>query len=422
MAVDVILGLQWGDEGKGKIVDVLSPKYDIVARFQGGPNAGHTLEFGDTKFVLHQVPSGIFQPNTMNVIGNGVVLDPLVFKKEIVDLSSLGVEASNRIIISDKASLILPTHKLIDQAQEKKKGDNKIGSTLRGIGPAYQDKYGRNSIRAGNILEPDFRNKLNELVKLHLKIIESLDGDITVVPAMVEEFFEACEFLKKFRIQATEIYLNNALDEGKAVLAEGAQGSLLDVDFGSYPFVTSSNTLSSGACSGLGVSPRRISKIIGIFKAYCTRVGSGPFPSELFDDMGKELAEKGNEFGATTGRPRRVGWLDLQALKYSCMLNGVTDLFMMKADVLDGIENIEVLEKYPLAPGGSARKGEDGLGFEYVGFKGWPSTLNEDRENGISVELEGYKNYIEENLGIPIKLISYGPKREESLWMEGAVL
>ncbi len=418
MAVDIILGLQWGDEGKGKIVDVLAPKYEIIARFQGGPNAGHTLEIGETKHVLHQVPSGIFHEDKLNVIGNGVVLDPVVFKKEIDDLKALGVDAIPRIIISDRASLILPTHKLIDRAQEKRKGDKKIGSTLRGISPAYQDKYGRTSLRTGAIKSKDFKEKLNEIIEQHMGIIKNLGGDTSEVPNLVKEFEGACDFLRSFRIEATEIFLNKALDEGTSVLAEGAQGSLLDIDFGSYPFVTSSNTLSSGACSGLGISPRRIGKVIGIFKAYATRVGSGPFPSELFDETGELLAKKGHEFGATTGRPRRVGWLDLQALQYSCMLNGVTELFMMKVDVLEGFDNIRLLKSYPRSYDFETVPDPNKSGYEYVDIEGWESSLSEETESGISDGVEAYKDYIETRLGIPIKLISHGPQRSESIWLD----
>ncbi len=418
MAVDIILGLQWGDEGKGKIVDVLSPRYEIIARFQGGPNAGHTLEIGDTKHVLHQVPSGIFHEEKTNVIGNGVVLDPVVFKKEIDDLSVLGVDAVPRIIVSNKASLILPTHKLIDKAQEAKKGDKKIGSTLRGIGPAYQDKYGRASLRVGDILNSDFEEKLKAIIRHHEVVIKNLGGETGELSTLIPEFRESCDFLRRFRIEPTELFLNKALDEGRSVLAEGAQGSLLDIDFGSYPFVTSSNTLSSGACSGLGVSPRRISSVIGIFKAYATRVGAGPFPSELFDETGKRIAEKGHEFGATTGRPRRVGWLDLKALKYSCMLNGVTELFMMKVDVLEGFDSLQILKNYPDAALDSNAVAGAREGFDYVELEGWSESLNPTDPTSISGGLEAYKSYIETHVGIPIKLISYGPQRAESLWVE----
>ncbi len=418
MGVDVLLGLQWGDEGKGKVVDVLAPRYDIVARFQGGPNAGHTLEFGDTKHVLHQVPSGIFRDSIINVIGNGVVLDPVVFKKEIDDLSALGVDAKSRIKISDKATLILPSHKLLDKAQEESKGDKKIGSTLRGIGPAYQDKYGRSSLRIGTVLQDDFEQKLDQIMAKHQREISSLGGDDSKLAELKVDFLAACDFLREFEIVATEVFLNQALEQGKSILAEGAQGSLLDVNFGSYPYVTSSNTLSSGACSGLGVPPNKIRNVIGVFKAYCTRVGEGPFPSELFDEDGKRIAEMGHEFGATTGRPRRVGWLDLHALKYSCMLNGVTELYMMKADVLDGFEQIKVLEEYSSMPGGSGEVQDLNGDQRYIEVKGWEESVEAGESAGLSVGLDEYKQYIEQKIGIPIKLVSYGPKREESLWVE----
>ncbi|MDH5602924.1 MAG: adenylosuccinate synthase, partial [Cyclobacteriaceae bacterium] len=344
MKADILLGLQWGDEGKGKIVDFLSPQYQIVTRFQGGPNAGHTLEFDGYKHVLHQIPSGIFRKNIKNVIGNGVVLDPIIFRKEIAGLSKFNIDPVQNLYISNRTQLILPTHRMLDVAYESKKGNEKIGSTLKGIGPTYQDKIGRRGLRAGDILQDDFRQKYESLKNAHLEELGWIGGEKTIKEE--EDFFEAIEFLKKFKIISSEYFINNELTLGKKILAEGAQGSLLDVDFGSYPYVTSSNTTTSGACSGLGLSPKSIGEVFGIFKAYCTRVGNGPFPTELFDETGEKLRAEGFEFGATTGRPRRCGWLDLPALKYAIMLNGVTQLFMMKADVLNNFEEIKVCTGY----------------------------------------------------------------------------
>ena len=335
MNIDILLGLQWGDEGKGKIVDAISPGYDIIARFQGGPNAGHSLEFNNVKHVLHLIPSGIFHPEKLNIIGNGVVIDPAVFKKEIECLGPTVDELIKRLIISARANLILPGHRILDAAYENNKGNTKIGSTLKGIGPAYTDKVGRNGLRAGEILRSDFKELYNAHLKEHLAILKSYDFrfDIREYEA---GWFEGIELLKKFRIINTEYLINDLTSKGKKLLAEGAQGTMLDVDFGSYPFVTSSNTISAGACTGLGISPKKIGEVFGIFKAYCTRVGSGPFPTELCDETGNTLRDKGHEFGSTTGRPRRCGWLDIPALKYAIMINGVTQLFMTKSDVLSG--------------------------------------------------------------------------------------
>lgn len=341
MPVDVLLGLQWGDEGKGKIVDVLAPKYDVIARFQGGPNAGHTLEFDGIKHVLHQIPSGIFHESIINVIGNGVVLDPVIFKREVEALSKLNVDVQSRLFISKKAALILPSHSQLDAAYEASKGEKKIGSTLKGIGPTYQDKVARLGLRVGDILSPEFRKKYDSLKAGHLKILEFYNYSDDFVEKE-KAFFEAVEFLKSCRLIDSEYFLNGHLNAGKKILAEGAQGSLLDIDFGSYPFVTSSNTTAAGACTGLGIAPGNIGKVYGIFKAYCTRVGSGPFPTELFDETGEKLRAIGHEFGATTGRPRRCGWLDMPALNYAIMINKVSSLFMMKADVLTGFDPVKV--------------------------------------------------------------------------------
>src|SRR5690349_204082 len=343
--VDVLLGLQWGDEGKGKIVDVLAPKYDVVARFQGGPNAGHTLEFDGIKHVLHQIPSGIFRERTRNVIGNGVVLDPIVFRTEIEKLQKYNINTKANLFISKKATLILPTHRLLDQAYEKAKGENKIGSTLKGIGPTYQDKIGRQGLRVGDILSDKFGEKFSVLTNIHFKILK--DHDIQYNWHELEKnFMDAVNFLKGFQLIESEYFLNNELKAGSSILAEGAQGALLDIDFGSYPFVTSSNTVTAGACTGLGVAPSRIGEVYGIFKAYSTRVGSGPFPTELLDEEGERMRKEGNEFGSTTGRPRRCGWIDIPSLKYSIMINGVTQLLMMKADVLSIFPSIKVCTQY----------------------------------------------------------------------------
>ena len=352
MKVDVLLGLQWGDEGKGKIVDVLAPRYEVVARFQGGPNAGHTLEFDGIKHVLHQIPSGIFRSDIQNIIGNGVVLDPIVFKREIENLAKYNLDLVSNLFVSKKASLILPTHALLDAAYEKSKGDSKIGSTLRGIGPTYQDKTARLGLRVGDVLSPQFAQKYKKLVDSHKVILDFYAFDYaSVLPEAEEKFFGAIEFMKQFTLVDSEYVVNEALSNGKTVLAEGAQGSLLDIDFGSYPFVTSSTTMAAGACTGLGIAPSQIGEVFGIFKAYCTRVGSGPFPTELSDETGEKIRQEGREFGATTGRPRRCGWLDLPALKYAIMINGVTQLIMMKVDVLTVFNTIRVCTNYRLPDG-----------------------------------------------------------------------
>jgi adenylosuccinate synthase len=423
MKADVLLGLQWGDEGKGKIVDVISPKYDIVARFQGGPNAGHTLEFNGLKHVLHLIPSGIFHENIVNIIGNGVVIDPMVFKKEILALEKLGAKPQKNLFISKRAHLILPTHRLLDAASEASKGKEKIGSTLKGIGPAYMDKTGRNGLRVGDIFSPDFKKKYDFLVEKHKQLLALYDFTYDLQehePA----WFDGIECVKQFKCIETEKYLNDAFAEKKSVLAEGAQGSLLDIDFGSYPFVTSSSTVCAGACTGLGIPPGKIGKVIGIFKAYCTRVGSGPFPTELNDATGEALRKAGNEFGSTTGRPRRCGWLDLPALKYAVTISGVTELIMMKADVLSGLDTIKVCTHY-------IYDGEkiDFLPYDitshpltpvYKDCKGWKSDLQNLAES-IPAELEEYIRYVEKEIKVPITMISVGPDRKQIIVRSGVL-
>lgn len=421
MKMDVLLGLQWGDEGKGKIVDVLAPEYEIVARFQGGPNAGHTLEFDGIKHVLHQIPSGIFRSQILNIIGNGVVLDPVILKKEIEGLGKFSIDYMKNLVVSKKATIIVPTHKLLDAAYEKSKGDKKIGSTLKGIGPTYQDKIGRSALRIGDILSPDFNDKYQTLLEKHRTILSFYDFPLDELQELEKSFFEAIAFVKSLNLIDSEYVVNEALSGGKKILAEGAQGSLLDVDFGSYPFVTSSSTMTAGACSGLGVAPSRIGEVFGIFKAYCTRVGSGPFPTELFDDTGEAMRKEGNEFGSTTGRPRRCGWLDLPALKYSIMINGVTQLFMMKADVLNIFEEIQVCTHYQLKDGSVVDK----LTFEisdieatpiYKTLPGWNCGLDEVRSyDDFPAELKGYVSYLENELQVPIRLVSVGPDRMQTI-------
>jgi len=419
MQVDVLLGLQWGDEGKGKIVDFLAPNYNVIARFQGGPNAGHTLEFNGNKHVLHQIPSGIFRENKENIIGNGVVLDPVIFMKEVKDIhDKFGIDLKNCLIISNKAQLISPIHRLLDKLLEGSKGDKKIGSTLKGIGPTYQDKIGRHGLRVGDILSEFFINKYKDQKSIHDYFLkENYPSDFTEKENL---FFKAVDFLKEFNITDTEYVVNNHIKKNNKVLAEGAQGTLLDIDFGSYPFVTSSNTTTAGACVGLGVSPKKIGNVFGIFKAYCTRVGAGPFPTELFDQVGKNIGINGNEFGSTTGRSRRCGWLDLPALKYSVMLNGVTDLYMMKSDVLSDFKTVNICIGYKY-------KGKDIDYFPtliesedikpiYKSFNGWSSNINNCRNyNNLDQEFKDYINFIQDNLGVPIKLISLGPDREATV-------
>ncbi len=419
MKVDVLLGLQWGDEGKGKIVDVLAPKYDVVARFQGGPNAGHTLEFDGIKHVLHQIPSGIFRDKTRNIIGNGVVLDPIVFKTEIEKLSKYNLNVRANLFISKKATLIVPSHRLLDQAYEKAKGVDKIGSTLKGIGPSYQDKIGRQGLRVGDVLSDNFEAKFKKLTEIHFEILKNHAIDFNW-PELEAQFFDAITFLKEFNLIDSEYFINDELRKNSSVLAEGAQGSLLDIDFGSYPFVTSSNTVTAGACTGLGVSPSRIGEVFGIFKAYSTRVGGGPFPTELEDDQGEKMRKEGNEFGSTTGRPRRCGWLDLPSLKYSIMINGVTQLLMMKADVLSAFPVIKVCTHYKLSDGTIT----ESLPYEIVNQKiapvytelpGWNVPLSGTAEADMPGELIDYIHFLEKALDVPISLVSIGPDRRQTI-------
>ncbi len=417
MNSDILLGLQWGDEGKGKIVDAITPKYDVVARFQGGPNAGHSLEFNDKKYVLHLIPSGIFHANKLNIIGNGVVLDPAVFKREIEDLDLPIEKVIDRLVLSSRANLILPVHRILDAANEKSKGSQKIGSTLKGIGPAYTDKISRNGLRLGDIMSPDFRKKYDEHTRKHIEALGCYDFEFDL--AKYEEgWFEGVETLSRFRIVNTEYLLNNMLDQGKKILAEGAQGTMLDIDFGSYPFVTSSNTVSAGACTGLGIPPKRIGEVFGIFKAYCTRVGSGPFPTELFDSTGEELRKAGFEFGATTGRPRRCGWLDLPELKYAITINGVTQLFMTKSDVLSGFDKIKVCTSYII----DGKKSTEIPYFYddaqpvYEEIPGWNEDISGIKEfDKLPENLKSYIKFIEEFTGVPISIVSVGPDREETI-------
>ncbi len=421
MKADVILGLQWGDEGKGKIVDFLADKYDIVARFQGGPNAGHTLEFGESKFVLHQIPSGIFRSNTKNVIGNGVVLDPVVFKQEIEGIKQFDIEPFYNLYISKSAQLILPTHRLLDAAYEQSKGEEKIGSTLKGIGPTYQDKVARVGLRVGDIVSEDFARKYEKLKERHLTILDFLKFEYDLEP-MEEEFFSAVDYLKKFKLVNAVYFVNQALTAHEPVLAEGAQGSMLDIDFGSYPFVTSSNTTCAGVCTGLGIPPSKIGQVYGIFKAYCTRVGSGPFPTELHEEVGQRLRSAGHEFGATTGRPRRCGWLDLPALKYAIMINGVTQLFMMKADVLDDFDEIKVCTHYLTKRGTVVDTLPYDLGSKdfapvYKTFKGWKNDITGLKEfKALPEELLNYIDFIEEEVKVPVTIVSVGPNRSQTLF------
>ena len=419
MKVDVLLGLQWGDEGKGKIVDVVTPDYDIIARFQGGPNAGHTLIFEGQKQVLHTIPSGIFRKNTMNVIGNGVVIDPITLKKEIEDIEAKGANVTDNLVISKKAHLILPTHRILDKYSEEQKGKKKIGSTLKGIGPTYMDKTGRNGLRMGDTLHPKFKKKYNALVEKHQRIL----GDYNYKELLEEtedKWFEALDYLKKIKLIESEHYLNQAILDGKKILAEGAQGTLLDIDFGTYPYVTSSNTITAGTCTGLGVAPNKIGEVIGIFKAYCTRVGSGPFPTELDDEVGEKIREIGHEFGATTGRERRCGWIDLPALKYACMINGATKLAMMKADVLDSFDKIYVCTHYEIEGEKVDYFPYDIKDLEikpiYEEVKGWNTDLTGLRDlKDAPQEFLDYITYLESKINVPISIVSVGPDREQTI-------
>ena len=422
MGVDLLLGLQWGDEGKGKIVDVLTSNYDIIARFQGGPNAGHTLVFNDKKYVLHTIPSGIFHDNKINLIGNGVVIDPVILNKEIENIKNEEVDIKKTLFISRKAHLILPTHRLLDAASEKSKGKNKIGSTLKGIGPTYMDKTGRNGFRIGDLENDNWKIKYQQLSEKHKQLIKFYNVELDFsLDELEKEFFKAIEDLRKIDFIDSEELLFKSQDEKKSILAEGAQGSLLDIDFGTYPYVTSSNTTAAGACTGLGISPNSINDVFGIFKAYTTRVGSGPFPTELFDSYGERMSKVGNEFGATTGRPRRCGWLDLVALKYACRINGVTKLMMMKTDVLSGFDKVLVCTKYNY-------KGEliENLPYDlsdktlepiYQEFSGWSENLrNLESIDELPENLNKYIQFLENELNIPIVIVSVGPDRKETLF------
>ena len=417
--VDVILGAQWGDEGKGKVVDVVAPDYAVIARFQGGPNAGHTLIFDGKKHVLHTIPSGVFRKNVWNLVGNGVVIDPVIFLHEVKGLEQAGVDVRSKLLISRRAHLILPTHRALDAASEADKGEAKIGSTLKGIGPTYMDKTGRNGLRVGDIERPDFMDRYRALVAKH----ERLFGIHVNKPewrSKEQEWLDAVQVLRSFHLVDSELWLHEQLRTGSAVMAEGAQGTLLDIDFGTYPFVTSSNTISAGACTGLGVGPSTIGKVIGIFKAYSTRVGSGPFPTELHDAVGEAIRKAGNEFGSTTGRPRRCGWLDLPALRYAVMVNGITELAMMKADVLSGMGTVRVCTAYKI-------KGEvrDSLPFDlaegaepvYADLKGWGAL---DAALALPPEAEAYITFIEQAVGVPVRIVSVGPDRKATLVREVA--
>ena len=416
--VDVLLGLQWGDEGKGKIVDVLTPRYDMVARFQGGPNAGHTLEFAGEKYVLRSVPSGIFQGDKINIIGNGVVLDPVLFREEVESLLSSGHPLKDRLVISRKAHLILPTHRLLDAAGEKALGAQKVGTTGKGIGPTYTDKVSRHGVRVGDI-EGDFATSYKRAKERHLRMLQGMGVEVPDLTQAEADFFAAVEYLRQFRFVDSEFVINNTLKSGKNILAEGAQGSMLDIDFGSYPFVTSSNTICAGSCVGLGVSPRAIGDVYGIFKAYCTRVGAGPFPTELFDEDGRQMAERGREFGAVTGRPRRCGWIDLVALRYTIMLNGVTKLIMMKSDVLDTFATIKACRAYRIN-GVETRDFpysiEQDIEPIYDEVPGWQCDLTAfDREEQLPKAFLDYVAYLERELEVPIAILSVGPDRKQTI-------
>jgi adenylosuccinate synthase len=422
MFVDLLLGLQWGDEGKGKIVDAISEDYSIIARFQGGPNAGHTIKIGSKSHVLHTIPSGIFHKDLINVIGNGVVIDPIIFKEEILNLNEINTDFKTNLLISKKAHLIIPTHFLLDQASEKSKGVKKIGSTLKGIGPTYMDKTGRNGIRVGDLFLDGWKTQYTKLKNKHLNMINNLNVDISFdLEELEERFFNSLDLLKKFSIIDSENFLFDSLKEGKKILAEGAQGSLLDIDFGTYPYVTSSNTTAAGACNGLGIPPTKIDKVIGIFKAYTTRVGSGPFPSEIFDEIGERISKIGNEFGSTTGRARRCGWLDLVSLKYAVDVNGVTELAMMKSDVMSGIDKIKICTSYkefdkeifrmPFSLNSSS------LSPVYTELEGWSEDVTEIKsESQLPKNLKKYIAFIEEKLEVPVKIISLGPRRDQTIY------
>ena len=423
MGLDLLLGLQWGDEGKGKIVDVLTKNYDIIARFQGGPNAGHTLKFDGIKHVLHTIPSGIFHPSALNLVGNGVVIDPVIFRKELENLDKFQIDYHKSLLISRKAHLILPTHRLLDAASEKSKGSKKIGSTLKGIGPTYMDKTGRNGIRIGDLEFPNWKEKYRELANKHEELIAFYKVDLTYdLQKLESDFFAAIDFISnKLSFVDSESVLVNAQGDHKKILAEGAQGSLLDIDFGTYPFVTSSNTTAAGACTGLGVAPNKIEDVFGIFKAYTTRVGSGPFPTELFDETGEQIAKVGNEFGATTGRPRRCGWLDLVALKYTVQVNGVTQLMMMKGDVLSGIDKLKICTSYDYR-GETIHHlpfllNEENLTPKYIEMNGWQEDITQCTSfDELPSQLKEYIAFIEDFLETPIRLVSVGPDRKQTIF------
>lgn len=416
--VDVLLGLQWGDEGKGKVVDVLTPRYDVITRFQGGPNAGHTLEFNNIKHVLHTIPSGIFRDDKINVIGNGVVIDPVIFKKEIEGLKEIGIDLRDTLLISQKAHLILPSHRILDAAQEQAKGKSKIGSTLKGIGPTYTDKISRSGLRVGDITR-NFEEKYQKLLAKHATMLEKMYSFEYDLSEYEKEWFEGVELMKSFKLIDSEQEINNYLKEEKKVLAEGAQGTLLDIDFGSYPFVTSSNTVCAGACTGLGVAPNRIGDVFGIFKAYCTRVGAGPFPTELFDEDGQKLRDNGNEYGSTTGRPRRCGWLDLVALKYSIMVNGVTKLIMMKSDVMDDFDTVKICTAYKIGDEETENfpfELNDNIEPVYTECAGWKTDMTKmTSENEFPEEFNSYIDFIEKETGVPVYIVSVGPNRAQTI-------
>ncbi len=420
--VDVILGLQWGDEGKGKIVDYFAPRYDIIARFQGGPNAGHTLYVNGSKVVLHQIPSGIFHENKINLIGNGVVLDPVTLKRECKTVQDFGIDYQKNLFISDRTHFILPTHRALDKASEKAKGNEKIGSTLKGIGPAYMDKTGRNGLRVGDLLDKSFTTQYIKLRLKHQKLLDSMNFDEDI-SSWEEEFFEAIEFMHQFQVVSGEYFINEKISQGKKVMAEGAQGSMLDVDFGTFPFVTSSNTISAGVCTGLGVAPQKIKDVIGVTKAYCTRVGAGPFPTELNDATGEELRKIGSEFGATTGRPRRCGWIDLVALRFACMVNGVTQLLMTKADVLDAFEELKVCTSYKIN-GKSVKEvpfqmTRVAIEPELKSFKGWKTDISAIKKAAdLPKAMNEYVAFINDYLGVKVAYISNGPGREQLIEMK----
>jgi len=421
MKIDLILGLQWGDEGKGKIVDVLTNNYDIIARFQGGPNAGHTLEFDEIKHVLHTIPSGIFHDKKINVIGNGVVIDPVIFKKEIDTLKNLGVDVSSKLFVSRKAHLIFPTHRLIDQASELSKGKKKIGSTLKGIGPTYMDKTGRNGFRVGELEIDGWENKLNNLINKHERLIKNFNVEIDYnINELKDEFLGSLKFLKSLTLIDSEHYFHTCLKSNKKILAEGAQGSLLDIDFGTYPYVTSSNTTSAGACTGLGIPPNKIGNVYGIFKAYTTRVGSGPFPTELFDETGERIGKIGHEFGATTGRARRCGWLDLVSLRHSINVNGVTELIMMKGDVLSGLEKLKICTKYryknEIIEHLPFTIDDSSLEPIYEEIEGWKEDITQiDKYHNLPENFKKYVTFLEKNLELEIKIVSVGPNRKQTI-------